>query len=32
MENERSNPYTQFNGEILGNWKANGVKYIKLVE
>jgi hypothetical protein len=32
MENERSNPYTQFNGEILDNWKANGVKYIKLVE
>lgn len=32
MENERSNPYTQFNEEILENWKANGVKYIKLVE
>ena len=32
MENERSNPYTQFNQEILDNWKANGVKYIKLVE
>lgn len=32
MENERSNPYTQFNIEILENWKANGVKYIKLVE
>jgi len=32
MENERSNPYTQFNVEILENWKANGVKYIKLVE
>jgi hypothetical protein len=32
MENERSNPYTQFNVGILENWKANGVKYIKLVE
>jgi hypothetical protein len=32
MKNERSNPYTQFNEEILENWKANGVKYIKLVE
>jgi hypothetical protein len=32
MENERSNPYTQFNAQILENWKTNGVKYIKLVE
>jgi hypothetical protein len=32
MENERSNPYQQFNSEILENWKNNGVKYIKLVE
>lgn len=32
MENERSNPYHQFNSEILENWKGNGVKYIKLVE
>lgn len=32
MENESKNPYTQFNAEILENWKANGVKYIKLVE
>jgi hypothetical protein len=32
MENERSNPYKQFNSEILENWKNNGVKYIKLVE
>jgi hypothetical protein len=32
MENERSNPYQQFNAEILQNWKTNGVKYIKLVE
>lgn len=29
---ENKNPYTQFNVEILENWKANGVKYIKLVE
>jgi hypothetical protein len=32
MENERSNPYQQFNAEILQDWKTNGVKYIKLVE
>lgn len=32
MENERTNPYQQFNTEILENWKNNGVKYIKLVE
>ena len=32
MENERTNPYQQFNAEILDNWKNNGVKYIKLVE
>lgn len=32
MEKERSNPYQQFNAEILDNWKDNGVKYIKLVE
>lgn len=32
MENEESNPYQQFNKEILDNWKADGVKYIKLVE
>lgn len=32
MENERSNPYHQFNAEIFDNWKGNGVKYIKLVE
>jgi hypothetical protein len=32
MEYERSNPYQQFNAEILQNWKTNGVKYIKLVE
>lgn len=32
MEKEHSNPYQQFNTEILNNWKDNGVKYIKLVE
>lgn len=32
MENEQSNPYHRFNAEILGDWKKNGVKYIKLVE
>ncbi|WP_158800231.1 hypothetical protein [Pedobacter sp. L105] len=32
MENEESNPYQQFNKQILDNWKAEGVKYIKLVE
>jgi hypothetical protein len=32
MEKERSNPYTLFNKDILDKWKANGVKYIKLVE
>lgn len=32
MEKEHSNPYHQFNTEILNNWKDNGVKYIKLVE
>ncbi|ACU05331.1 MULTISPECIES: hypothetical protein [Pedobacter] len=32
MENENRNPYVQFNGQILQDWKANGVSYIKLVE
>jgi hypothetical protein len=32
MENENSNPYTQFNAQILKDWKDNGVTYIKLVE
>lgn len=32
MQNERTNPYHQFNATILENWKGNGVKYIKLVE
>jgi len=32
MENEQSNPYQQFNKKILDYWKADGVKYIKLVE
>ncbi|WP_442588035.1 hypothetical protein ACSBL2_18485 [Pedobacter sp. AW31-3R] len=32
MQQENSNPYHQFNAEILENWKDNGVKYIKLVE
>jgi hypothetical protein len=32
MESENKNPYVQFNGKILKDWKDNGVKYIKLVE
>ena len=32
MENGQSNPYQQFNKQILDNWKENGVKYIKVVE
>ena len=32
MENEQSNPYVQFNAQILHDWKESGVKYIKLVE
>lgn len=32
MENENKNPYVQFNEQILKDWKANGVGYIKLVE
>lgn len=32
METEKTNPYVQFNKQILEDWKANGVDYIKLVE
>lgn len=32
MENGNSNPYTQFNAQILKDWKDNGITYIKLVE
>nr|WP_121271382.1 hypothetical protein [Pedobacter schmidteae] len=32
MEQKNDNPYVQFNGQILADWKANGVTYIKLVE
>lgn len=32
MENENKNPYVQFSAQILKDWKANGVGYIKLVE
>jgi len=32
MENEKTNPYHQFNTEILASWKSNGVKYVKVVE
>jgi len=32
MENEKTNPYHQFNTEILASWKINGVKYVKVVE
>jgi hypothetical protein len=32
MEKENENPYVQFNAKILTYWKADGVKYVKLVE
>lgn len=32
MENDNKNPYVQFSAQILNDWKANGVDYIKLVE
>lgn len=32
MENENRNPYVQFNAQILKDWKASGVNYIKLVQ
>jgi hypothetical protein len=32
MDNENKNPYVQFSEQILKDWKANGVDYIKLVE
>ena len=32
MENENKSPYVQFSAQILKDWKANGVDYIKLVE
>ena len=32
MEKEKTNPYQQFNTEILESWKKNGVKYVKVEE
>lgn len=32
MEDENKNPYVLFSAQILNDWKANGVDYIKLVE
>lgn len=32
MEDENKNPYVQLTEQILNDWKANGVTYIKLVE
>jgi hypothetical protein len=32
MEEENKNPYVLFTEQILKDWKANGVDYIKLVE
>lgn len=32
METENRNPYVPFNEQILKDWKANDIHYIKLVE
>ena len=32
MKEENKNPYVLFTEQILKDWKANGVDYIKLVE
>lgn len=32
MEDENRNPYVKFNAQILADWKANGVNYVKLVQ
>jgi len=32
MANDQKNPYVLFSAQILSDWKANGVEYIKLVE
>lgn len=32
MQDEKRNPYVKFDTQILNDWKANGVSYIKLVQ
>lgn len=32
MQDENRNPYVKFDAQILNDWKANGVGYIKLVQ